>query len=55
MALASNPFFFSFLLILTLSLVLDKESADSKVLVNKIEKNLVQKYFSSLQYRTEEG
>ena len=34
--------------------VLDKESVDLKVLAYKIKENLIQKYFASLQYRTEE-
>ena len=38
-----------------MSPVLDKESVDLKVLAYKIKENLIQKYFASLQYRTEEG
>ena len=38
-----------------MSPVLDKESVDLKVLAYKINENLIQKYFASLQYRTEEG
>ena len=38
-----------------MSPVLDKESVDLKVLAYQIKENLIQKYFASLQYRTEEG
>ena len=38
-----------------MSPVLDKESVDLKVLAYKIKENLIQKYFASLQYRTEDG